>query len=428
MVRPVSPTVRAARPADWEVWRDLRLLALADAPDAFGEMHAEAAQRSEAEWRSQVAPRADATRLLACEGHRPVGMLVVALAATGERRAIVYAMWVAPDSRRHGAGRALVAKGLQWARAHAALEVGLRVSERQPAARAMYAACGFALTGDHEPLRPGSEVSSEAMRLRLPPLIMGVVNVTPDSFSDGGHYLRPSTAVAHGLALASAGADLLDVGGEATNPRATPVDAAEELRRILPVIEALAAAGLAVSIDTTKAQVARAAVWAGAVLVNDVSGGLFDPTMIETVRGLGVRYVAGHLRGTSLPEVFAAEEPVTWQTVAAELTERIVALPATQAWVDPGLGFGKGSDPGGNVSLLRHAGDIAATVGRPIVIGASRKRFVRRVAGLTDGASRDEVDAASTLATIAAVRAGAHVVRVHNVALLRTALTAYNKK
>jgi dihydropteroate synthase len=264
--------------------------------------------------------------------------------------------------------------------------------------------------------------------VRQSPLIMGVVNVTPDSFSDGGEYLRPSAAIAHGLELASAGADLLDVGGEATNPRAAPIDAGEELRRILPVIEPLVAAGLPVSVDTTKAEVARAAVGAGALIVNDVSGGLFDPTMIEIVRVLAVRYIAGHLRGRSLPEVFAAEGPVSWQTVAAELAERIESLPPTQAWVDPGLGFGKGADPEGNVALLRHAGDIAATVSRPVVVGASRKRFVRRFAGLTDEAGREELDAASTLATLAAVRAGAHVVRVHNVGLLRTALTAYNKK
>jgi dihydropteroate synthase len=196
------------------------------------------------------------------------------------------------------------------------------------------------------------------------------------------------------------------------------------------VIEALAGAGHVVSIDTTKARVARAAVAAGARIINDVAGGLFDPGIRVVAAELavqGVTYIAGHLRGTNLREVFSAEGTVSWQTVAAELVDRVAGLPAGCVWVDPGLGFGKGSDPAGNVSLLRHGGDIAATVGRPIVVGASRKRFVRRTAGLTDGASRDALDAASTLATLAAVRAGAHVVRVHNVALLRTALTAYNK-
>jgi dihydropteroate synthase len=185
-------------------------------------------------------------------------------------------------------------------------------------------------------------------------------------------------------------------------------------------------------VDTTKAEVARAAVAAGATIVNDVSGGLFDPAMIETVRELGVRYIAGHLRGRPLAEVFAAEGPrvfASWQEVAAELTERIAELPEASVWVDPGLGFGKGADPDVNVALLRHAGDIAATVARPIVVGASRKRFVRRLAGLTDGGyTRDALDAASTLVSLAAVRAGAHVVRVHNVSLLRAQLTAYNKK
>jgi dihydropteroate synthase len=258
--------------------------------------------------------------------------------------------------------------------------------------------------------------------------IMGVVNVTPDSFSDGGQFLDPDAAIAHGLQLAADGASILDVGGEATNPRAKPIGVDEELRRVVPVIEGLARAGAIVSVDTTKADVARAAVGAGALIVNDVSGGLFDVDMIETVRGLGARYIAGHLRGQSLAEVFKAEGNVSWQTVAGELAARIAGLPPMQVWVDPGLGFGKGSDPEGNVALLGHAGDIARTVGRPIVIGASRKRFVRRAAGLTDIASREAIDGASTLATLAAVRAGAHVVRVHNVALLQPYLTAYNKK
>ncbi|MDQ3299144.1 MAG: dihydropteroate synthase, partial [Myxococcota bacterium] len=125
---------------------------------------------------------------------------------------------------------------------------------------------------------------------------MGVVNVTPDSFSDGGAFLDPARAVAHGLQLARDGADILDVGGEATNPHATAIDADEELRRVLPVIEQLAATGATVSIDTTKAVVARAAVAAGARIINDVSGGLFDPAMAAVVADLDVTYIAGHLR------------------------------------------------------------------------------------------------------------------------------------
>ena len=135
----------------------------------------------------------------------------------------------------------------------------------------------------------------------------------------------------------------------------------------------------------------------------------------------------GHLRGRSLPEVFAAESSVSWQTVAGELVARLDELKPARAWIDPGIGFGKGADPEGNVALLRHAGDIASTIGRPIVVGPSRKRFLRRLLGVQQ-ATPDALDAASVLASLAAVRAGAQVVRVHNVALLRTALTAYNKE
>jgi dihydropteroate synthase len=212
----------------------------------------------------------------------------------------------------------------------------------------------------------------------------------------------------------------------------------------MPVIEALAgvvgaADGLtaraALSIDTTKAAVARRAVAAGATIINDVAGGLFDPEMARAVAELDATYIAGHLRGRSLPEVFASEGSVSWQTVAAELSERLREVAPQRAWIDPGIGFGKGADPEGNVALLRHAGDIASTIRRPIVVGPSRKRFLRRLlAGPGQSASTvvqevtsDVLDAASILASVAAVRAGAHVVRVHNVALLRTALTAYNK-
>jgi dihydropteroate synthase len=421
----VGLTVRAARPSDWATLRDVRLRALADAPDAFGEVLGAAERYTEADWRDRCNDRPDALRLLAFLDDRPIGMMVV---VTAGGCANVYAMWVAPEARRRGAGRALVAAGLAWARQRAALDVTLHVSTTQPAARLLYERCGFVATGAREPLREGSPIQTDVMVQRLPVLVMGVVNVTPDSFSDGGEYLDPAIAIAHGRALAADGADILDVGGEATNPRASAVGVDEELRRVVPVIEALSAEGHVVSIDTTKAEVARACIGVGATIVNDVACGLFDPAMIETVRGLGVRYIAGHLRGRSLAEVFKAEGSVRWQTVAAELAERIEGLSVLNTWVDPGLGFGKGSDPEGNVALIRHAGDIAATVGCPIVVGASRKRFVRRFAGLTDGAPRDILDAASTLATLAAVRAGAHVVRVHNVALLITARTAYNKK
>jgi len=267
-----------------------------------------------------------------------------------------------------------------------------------------------------------------------PVVVMGVVNVTPDSFSDGGEFLDPAAAIEHGLALRAQGADILDVGGEATNPRALPVSAADELARVLPVIRALVAAGARVSIDTTKALVAEAAVAAGATVVNDVSGGLFDPAMVATITALAAAddftYIAGHLRGRTLEEVFAAEAPVGWRRVAAELADRLAAFPPSvrdKIWVDPGIGFGKGSDPEGNLELLRHAGDIGTEVGRPVVVGPSRKRFLRRLLGPGPDADPLALDVASVAACLGAVRSGALVLRVHNVALLRAALAVYTK-
>ncbi len=427
----MAVAVRDVRPDEWRLWRDLRLRALAEAPDAFGETLDDARVQDDSAWIRSVAPRPDARRLVAERDGQLVGMMVVVLDATHRGRAAVYAMWVAPQARRCGAGRALVAAGLAWARRHAALDVSLRCADGQLPARRLYLATGFVGTGERAALRPGLSVVAEVMSVRLAPLVMGVVNVTPDSFSDGGVFLDPGAAIAHGLELHGEGADILDIGGEATNPRARPVTAAEELRRILPVIEGLSSAGARVSVDTTKSEVAREAVAAGASIVNDVSGGLFDREMLQACGtfGEGVTYVAGHLRGSSLAEVFAAESTVSWQEVASDLLGRIATLTkAMHVWVDPGIGFGKGAVPEGNVALLEHAGDIAVTVGRPIVVGASRKRFLRRLLGVTDTPNLDVLDAASTLASLAGVRAGAHVVRVHNVGLLRTALTAYNKK
>ena len=266
-------------------------------------------------------------------------------------------------------------------------------------------------------------------------LVMGVVNVTPDSFSDGGELLDADTAVAHGLALVAQGADIIDVGGEATNPRAEPVPAEVELARILPVIRGLAEAGVRVSVDTTKSAVARAAIEAGAAIVNDVSGGLFDAEMASTLGALAeartdLTYIAGHLRGKTLAEVFAQEGSVGWRRVAAELADRLAALPEAvreRAWVDPGLGFGKGSDPDGNLELIRHAGDIGTELGKPVVVGASRKRFLRKLLPEAQQADPIALDVASVAAGLGAVRAGAFVVRTHNVALLRAALAVYTK-
>lgn len=265
------------------------------------------------------------------------------------------------------------------------------------------------------------------------PYIMGVVNVTPDSFSDGGRYTAVDAALAHAEALVAAGADLLDVGGEATNPRARPVDAAEERARVVPVLEALAArVRVPLAVDTTKSEVARAAVGAGAEIVNDISGGRFDPTMPAALAELGAAYVCSHLRGASLPEVFAAEGEVAAEDVIRELGDRLAALdPPVRArtLVDPGLGFGKGADPLGNLRLLGASGRIAAALGRPVLVGPSRKRFLRRL--ITTGPEDvPEVflDAATVAACLQAVAVGAHVLRVHNVSLLHDALIAYSSR
>ena len=257
------------------------------------------------------------------------------------------------------------------------------------------------------------------------PVVMGVVNVTPDSFSDGGRLADAAAAIAHGQALWRAGATILDVGGEATNPRAQAVSAAVELARVLPVIEGLAATTDAViSIDTTKAEVARAALAAGAEIVNDVAGGQFDPTILGVVDDAGAGYVLGHLRGANLAAVFAAEAPIAWTDVRDELVAAVAALPASlrgRTMIDPGIGFGKGADPATNLALLAHSGALAAAVGRPILVGPSRKRFLARVIGDRSGS----LDEATVGACLAAVAAGAHAVRVHDVAPVVAALAAY---
>jgi dihydropteroate synthase len=431
--------IREVRPDEWREWRDIRLRSLADSPDAFGATLSESSTKDEAYWRRFIEARPNALRLVAERDGLAVGMVVALIGHEDgdHRHANLYAMWVAPEARGSGIGKQLVETALRWCRSRAALEVRLGVSETGDPARRLYERCGFRDTGARFPVRDGSSLTAATMIARLPPLIMGVVNVTPDSFSDRGAYLDPAAAIAHAERLLADGADILDIGGEATNPRAPAVTAEEELRRVVPVIERLAGAirpemNAAISIDTTKAAVARAAVAAGATIINDVAGGQFDPEMARAIADLDVTYIAGHLRGRSLREVFADEGSVSWQTVAAELAERMRELAPRRAWIDPGIGFGKGADPEGNVALLRHAGDIASTIRCPIVVGPSRKRFLRRLlagsTGAVDDVSMDALDAASVLASIAAVRAGAHVVRVHNVALLRTALTAYNKE
>ena len=249
---------------------------------------------------------------------------------------------------------------------------------------------------------------------------MGIVNVTPDSFSDGGLFLDADAAVEHGRALAAEGADILDVGGESTRPGADPVPVRVELDRVLPVVSRLAGEAT-ISIDTTKAQVAREALDAGASIVNDVSGFRFEPEMAGVVAESAARCCLMHMLG----------EPRTMQKdpryddvvsdVKAFLEERLAfavseGVPEERVWLDPGIGFGKTVEH--NVELLRRLDEIVA-IGRPVVVGTSRKSFLGKLAG-----GRDEGDRLpGTIATnVLALERGASVFRVHDVAQNRDAL------
>jgi dihydropteroate synthase len=257
--------------------------------------------------------------------------------------------------------------------------------------------------------------------------IAGVLNVTPDSFSDGGAYLDLDTAVARGRALVAAGADLIDVGGESTRPGAAAVDESTERARVLPVVRALAQElAVPISIDTTKASVARAALDAGAEIINDISGGRFEPAILEVAAAARAVYVCGHVRGKDLAEVHAAEAaPPGYDEVAADLAERLASLPAAlqdRVVIDPGLGFGKRTPQ--NLALLRRAGELSAALGCPVMVGPSRKRFIAELVG---DAGRDMAlrDRGTVGACLAAAAGGAQILRTHDVALLAPALRVF---
>ncbi len=253
-------------------------------------------------------------------------------------------------------------------------------------------------------------------------LLMGVVNVTPDSFSDGGRYYELDVAVAHAERLVQEGADIVDVGGESTRPGAEPVGLEEELRRVVPVVRALAAAGVAVSIDTRHAMIAEAAVAAGACLVNDVSG-LRDPAMRAVAARHGVPAVAMHM---------PVDDPALMQqhTDYIDVVDDVVAFLRDHASlalaegvptviVDPGIGFGKTVEQ--NVALVRRLDELVA-LGHPVLIGASRKRFI----GVLTGVEQPEDRVAGTLAVhLASIQRGARLVRAHDVAAHRQALTIW---
>ncbi|MFJ5549321.1 dihydropteroate synthase [Streptomyces sp. NPDC093225] len=250
--------------------------------------------------------------------------------------------------------------------------------------------------------------------------VMGVVNVTPDSFSDGGRWFDTTAAVKRGLDLVAQGADLVDVGGESTRPGATRVDADEELRRVVPVVRGLASEGVTVSVDTMRAAVAEQAVAAGAALVNDVSGGLADPGMIPAVADTGVPFVVMHWRGFSADMNSRAVYTDVVAEVTAELRARMDAvieggIAPDRLVIDPGLGFAKQAEH--DLALVAHLAELRA-LGHPVLVAASRKRFLGRIlAGTAEAAPPParERDAATAAVSAIAAHEGAWAVRVHEV-------------
>jgi dihydropteroate synthase len=250
--------------------------------------------------------------------------------------------------------------------------------------------------------------------------LMGVVNVTPDSFSDGGLYLDSGAAIAHGRELAAAGAEILDVGGESTRPGAEPVGAEEELRRVVPVIRGLRDVDCDVSVDTSKAAVAEAALEAGAAIVNDVTALRGDPEMAALCAERGATVVLMHMLGDPRTMQDDPRYDDVVDDVKAFLAERLEAAVAAgiaeeRVWLDPGIGFGKNAAH--NLELLRRLGELRE-LGRPLVVGTSRKSFIGRV----DGSAADERLGGTIASSVLAAAEGAEVLRVHDVAALRQAL------
>ncbi|MGW5678116.1 dihydropteroate synthase [Streptomyces sp. NPDC003860] len=251
--------------------------------------------------------------------------------------------------------------------------------------------------------------------------VMGVVNVTPDSFSDGGRWFDTAAAVKRGIDLVTDGADLVDVGGESTRPGASRVDEDEELRRVVPVVRGLAAEGVTVSVDTMRASVAERALAAGAVLVNDVSGGLADPAMVPAVAAADAPFVVMHWRGFSHDMNDRAVYGNVVAEVVDELRARMDAVVAggvapERIVLDPGLGFAK--DAAHDLALVAHLKDLNA-LGRPLLVAASRKRFLGHVLARDTKDGRPprarERDAATAAVSAIAAHEGAWAVRVHEV-------------
>ncbi|MGB4135833.1 MAG: dihydropteroate synthase [Microbacterium sp.] len=253
--------------------------------------------------------------------------------------------------------------------------------------------------------------------------IWGILNVTPDSFSDGGRYSTPELALAHARRLRADGAAVIDVGGESTRPGAVRVPIAEEQRRVLPIVEALADAGIPVSIDTLNAETAVAAVRVGARIVNDVSGGLADERMLRSVADTGADIALSHWRGPSTDMYALAQYGRAAREVAGELRARVEAAAAAgiapaRVIIDPGIGFAKTGPQ--NWEVLRGLDELTA-LGSRVLVGTSRKRFLSETLG--DGADERRRDLATAVTSVLAARAGVWAVRVHDVAATRDALT-----
>jgi dihydropteroate synthase len=261
------------------------------------------------------------------------------------------------------------------------------------------------------------------------PVVMGILNVTPDSFSDGGRYADVDAAIEHGIALQQGGADIVDVGGESTRPGAERVDAASEAARVVPVIIGLAAAGVRMSIDTTRASVAAAALTAGAMVINDVSGGLADPAMAGVAADAGCPWILMHWRGHSrrMNELAVYHDVV--DDVRNELLQRVDeavggGVDPGRIILDPGLGFAKNAEH--NWALTRHL-DVIIDLGFPVLFAASRKTYLGRLLAGPDGIPRpvDEREAATLATSVLAAAAGVWGIRVHDVRATADALAVW---
>jgi dihydropteroate synthase len=274
-----------------------------------------------------------------------------------------------------------------------------------------------------ELLNPVWQLRSRLLDLSQTPVIMGIVNTTPDSFSDGGRFLDPSMAVDHALQLVAEGAGILDVGGESTRPGATAVPENEEVRRVIPVIEQIVLRSrIPVSVDTTKSEVARLALAAGAEIVNDISGLTFDPRMPDVCAAGQAGVLCMHIQGTPQTMQQAPHYTDVVADVATFLRQRLeelrkAGIPANRVAFDPGIGFGKTADH--NIQLLRQIRSLRH-LGRPLCMGHSRKRFLRKLLGR----EVDERLFGTVGVSVAAALQGAELIRVHDVAASRDAITA----